>query len=144
MKISYNIKKITWPLGDTDLIFLCWYNQHSKIKSISPHSHVIPLCIWRKCVFLPNKYILSLQFFKTVSIYSTLLNDSSNRWSSVRLVLKSYKKHYFLNCHVIKPNMTFNHVALATWNVFYAENKNVKEGSSNPRKSNSKNVNKKK
>ena len=53
MKISYNKKKITWPLGDTDLkscvenishsfasLTRKRYYQHSKINSVSPHSHV--------------------------------------------------------------------------------------------------------
>jgi hypothetical protein len=50
---NYMLNNITWTLGDTNFIFLCWKDlsrvrdfQHEKIKFVSLHTHVISSIIF--------------------------------------------------------------------------------------------------
>ena len=74
----WNVEDVTWPLGDTNFIFECWkylsrvsfahlsltrerYFQHSKIKFVSPSSHVtsnLHCPQWRYYFYLSRVRIL--------------------------------------------------------------------------------------
>ena len=98
MKILYNKKKITWPLGDTDLIFLCWKHlslvcfAHTNIKSVSPHSHII------SSIYDFPRAILIYAFWKT------LVQLISN-WSRSRMITYTKRLRVTRSLNILLCNL---------------------------------------